>query len=708
MFPLTKRLLYAAHDKPARVAFLILGLLIAAAVTTAALRGVAATTSAAPDIPAAATTPTPTPTPTPLPTFTDLYRNTTEGFSVSLPAGWVAQETGKRTPALTVETPPGADYLLAEVWVFPLLDPRPAQGWLLDQVASFGEVRIIAESAVQLGPDTAGYQATLSWSTSQGIEVRERWTGVVRGTQAFLVRVQTLASEYQRLFSAIDGFSSSFTLEVPEPFGASQSDSLFQWGGQILTLDPALFRGSPGGIPGAIFSGLVTLDRSLEVVPDIAADWDVSGDGTVFTFHLRPDVVFHDGRRVTAHDFKYSWERAADPATESPTARTYLGDIEGVKQKLDGEATEIAGIQVLDELTLQVTIDSPKAYFIQKLVYPTAYVVDRNNVEAGDDWTERPNGTGPFRLKVWQKDDLLVLERNERYYRGVPRLGHVVYRLFAGRPMTMYEQGEIDLVGVYTSNIERVQDPANPLSKDLQVRTSFCTSYLAFNVTIPPFDDPKVRQAFALALDLDKILAVSLKGMVELAGGIVPPGMPGHSPSLTPFAFDPSRARALLEESRYGGAENLPVIVSYAHDGAMHWMWEKYLGVEVEAVSLPEVQDFFDRLDAKELPLWASGWCADYPDPQNFLEVLFHGDSDQNHFGYAVPELDALLDQAAVEADPVTRMTMYQQIERRILDDWVAVPLWHSRAYVLVRPYVKGYELTPIGLPILQEVSIER
>ena len=691
--------------KPNQPVPLILGLAIVAVATAAAMWGLAPIASAA----QANAQVAPTPTPTPLPTFTDFYRNTTEGFSLSLPAGWVAKETGARIPALTVESPPGADFLLAEVYVFRLPDPQLAQEWLTDQVAGYRDAQIIEESPVQLGPDTAGYQALLTWRTSSGLDVREQWTGVVRGTQAFLIRVLTPASGYDASLSAINAFSSSFTLEVPAPFGASRNNSLFRWGGQILTLDPALFRGSPVGVPGAIFSGLVTLDRSLEVVPDIAEDWDVTGGGTVYTFHLRPDVVFHDGRQVTASDFKYSWERAADPATESPTARTYLGDIVGVKDKLDGEAMEIAGLRVLDKLTLQVTIDAPKAYFIQKLVYPTAYVVDRNNVEeAGDNWTDQPNGTGPFKLKVWQKDDLLVLDRNDRYYRGLPELGHVVYRLFAGRPITMYEQGEIDLVAVHTSNIERAQDPANPLSKDLQVKTRFCTSYLAFNVTIPPFDDPLVRQAFALALDIDKELAITLKGMDERAGGILPPGMPGHNPSLTPVPFDPSLVRALLEQSRYRGAENLPVIVSYADDNAMHWMWEEYLGVEVEAVSLPERQDFFDRLDAKELPLWASSWCANYPDPQNFLEVLFHSDSDENHFGYANPVVDALLERAAVEADHATRMDLYQQIERRILGDWVAVPLWHFRTHLLVRPYVKGYELTSIGIPILQDVSIER
>ena len=698
----------------ARVAALLLLVSIPAAMAwlaTATAASAVAVGSPAPvtsTAPAGEPTPTPTPTPTPVPTFTHSYRNTTEGFSLTLPPGWVAEETGERTPALLIEKPQGPEFVYADVWVFRLLEPQPAQEWLMNEVAGYAGAEVVTESAVELGAGTSGYRALLARSASDGTEFRESWTGVVRGTQAFLVRVITLQTEYAQLADTVDAFASSFTLEVPAPFGASQADSLFQLGGHILTLDPALYRGAPDGIPGAIFSGLVVLDRDLNVAPDLAEDWDVTGGGAVYTFYLRPDAVFHDGRQVTAHDFKYSWERAADPATESPTARTYLGDIVGVKEKLDGEVTELAGVEVLDDLTLQVTIDAPKPYFIQKLVYPTAYVVDRYNVESGDDWTDAPNGAGPFKLKVWQKDELLILERNDRYYRGVPELRHVVYRLFAGYSMTMYEQGEIDLAGVSGYNIERAQDPANPLSRDLLVGTTMCTSYLWFNVTIPPFDDPRVRQAFALALDTDKELAVSLKGRVEPASGILPPGMPGHNPSLTPVPFDPSRARALLDQSSYGGAENLPPVVSFAGDDAMHWMWREYLGVEVEAVSLPEPQDWFDRLDAKEIPLETSGWCADYPDPQNFLEILFHSDSDQNNFAYASPEVDALLEEAAVEPDHEVRMGLYREAEQRILDDWVVVPLWHNRDYVLVRPYVKGFELTPIGIPILQDISIER
>ncbi len=678
---------------------------------------VRAPTPASDDV-AADTTPTPTPTatptaiPTPPPTPTPvlvsgLYRNAEDGYSFTAPDGWAFLETGAKTPALTLEEPGGPD-LVVDVWVFRLTETQPVDDWLMGLVAGFGDVAVVSESEVETGGGDPGYRAELAYNLAGLVDIREVWLGVVRGTRAFLLRSSVTASEYDEFAADIDAFNAGFTIEAPAPFGASQDDSLFQLWGHILTLDPALYRGSPAGIPGAIFGGLVMLNRDLEVEPDLAESWDIGPDGTVYTFFLRPDAVFHDGRPVTAHDFVYSWERAADPALESPTARTYLGDIVGVKAKLDGEATDISGLTALDDLTLEVTIDAPRSYFIQKLVYPTAYVVDRNNVETGDDWTDAPNGTGPFKLKVWQKDELLVLERNERYHRGVPQLKHSVYRLFAGSSMTMYEQGEIDTAGVSIFDIERVLDPDNALSRDLLVGTTLCTSYVEFNVAIPPFDDPLVRQAFALALDIDKELAVTLKGSAERAGGILPPGMPGYNPALTPTPFDPDRARALLDESSYGGAENLPPIVSFAGDGAMHWSWREYLGVEVEAVSLPEPQDWFDRRDAEEIPLGVSGWCADYPDPQNFLEVLFHSESDENHLSYANPEVDALLDQAGFEPDHETRMALYQEAEQLILADWVIVPIWHHQDYALVRPYVKGYELTPIGISILQDLWIER
>ena len=423
-------------------------------------------------------------------------------------------------------------------------------------------------------------------------------------------------------------------------------------------------------------------------------------------------VQFHDGKPVTARDVKYSWERAAKPETDSPKALTFLGDIVGVREKLEGKVEEVSGIEVVDDLTLRITIDGPKPYFLQKLTYPTAYVVDRVNVQSGKTWTKRPNGTGPFKLKQWVEDELLILERNDLYYRGVPKLAHVVYRLFAGRGLTLYEEGEIDITGVGLANIDRVLDPADSLNRELLVTSGLkfdlFTGCLAFNPNIPPFDDPKVRQAFALALDMDKWIEITLQGIPQRASGILPPGLPGHKEGLTPFEFDPELAKQLIEESKYGGTDNLPPVSVYSMDDTFVAMWRDNLGIEVESIDLEEPQEYHDLRRERQMPLEETGWSADYPDPQNFLEVLFHTDSEDNHIGYSNREVDAALDLAAVELDNATRMAMYQEIEKTILDDWVVVPTAWWRDHVLVKPYVKGYFVAPMGIHILKDVSISR
>ena len=162
-----------------------------------------------------------------------------------------------------------------------------------------------------------------------------------------------------------------------------------------------------------VFSGLVALDRNLNLIPDLAESWDVNEDGTVYTFHLRPNARFHDGRPVTAEDVIYSWDRAANPETNSDTVLTYLGDILGVKERHDGSATTITGLKALDPHTLQVTIDKAKPYFLYKLTFPTAFVLDKANVESGPEWYRTPNGTGPYRLTRWDRFKLMLYKRND-------------------------------------------------------------------------------------------------------------------------------------------------------------------------------------------------------------------------------------------------------------------------------------------------------
>ena len=492
-------------------------------------------------------------------------------------------------------------------------------------------------------------------------------------------------------------------------------------GGPPLTLDPALTQDSTSAsYIVEIFSGLVTLNQDLEVVPDIAESWELSHDGTIYTFHLRDDVRFHDGKPVTAQDFKYAIQRACDPATGSVVADAYLGDIVGAQARLRGEADDVSGVLVVDDHTLEITIDAPKAYFLSKLTYPTAFVVDRENVEGpAQPWTDQPNGTGPFRLAEYQLDFRIVLERNEAYY-GAPKpaLEQVNFLLAIGSPMTMYETGELDAVRVYLSDIERVSDPSNPLSKELSTTPILSLFYVGFNVQKPPFDDQKVRLAFNYAIDKDKYVEVVLKDMQVQAKGILPPGMPGYNENLKGYPYDPEKARQLITESEYGDASKLPQITLNIFGGggaadkqvqAVVDMYKQNLGVDI-AVQQTDWETYLWDLKAHRYQMFGltAGWIADYPDPQDFLDILFHSKSRNNDTEYSNPEVDRLLEEARGEQDFERRVEFYQQAEGIILGDAPIVPLTHDADYWLTKPYVEGMIYPPVVIPRLKYISISK
>lgn len=494
----------------------------------------------------------------------------------------------------------------------------------------------------------------------------------------------------------------------------SRADNTLRlFGSRPTTLDPALVQDANSArYVVEIFSGLVTLDTDLEIVPDIAERWETSKDGTVYTFFLREGVRFHDGRLLTAHDIKYSLERACSPQLGSPVAASYLGDIVGVEAMRQGQAEEIAGVKVKDDRRLEITIDAPKGYFLAKLTHSSAFAVDRANVE-GPDWPNQLNGTGPFKL-ARVTDALIELRRNDSYYREPAQVGRVLFILRGGVPITLYENDELDIAAVGVSDIERVQDPANPLHDELVAVPSLNTQYIGFNVAKPPFDDLRVRQAFAHAVDKQKLCTVVLKGTAVPAKGILPPGLPGYSPQLVGLDYDPARARRLLAESKYG-QDGLPPIVLHIGDDegflpsylkALLAMWRDNLGVEVsvEGVEWPL---FLQEIYEGRYQLFSLGWIADYPDPHNFLDLLFYSASSENHTGYANPEVDRLLLEARVAQDPDVRLELYRRAEQIIVQDAAWIPLWHDIDYYLIKPYVKNISLPATVVPWLKEVALE-
>jgi len=489
------------------------------------------------------------------------------------------------------------------------------------------------------------------------------------------------------------------------------------WDTGPLTLDPAISADmSSHTYVMQIFSGLVRLDQELNIVPDIAESWEESLDGKTYTFHLRQGVKFHNGRDVKAADFKYSWERACDPATGSGTAATYLGDIVGAKDMLAGKTGEISGVEVTDDYTLQVTIDAPRAYFLDKLAYPTAFVVDRADVESGQNWWREPNGTGPFKLKEWNEGQQLILEGSQLYYGEPAKLEQVVFYLLAGAPMALYETGQIDVTLVSTSYIDRVRDATGPFYPQLAVTPELSLYYIGFNNAQPPFDDVNVRRAFSQVVDKERIAEVILRDMVGVADGILPPGMPGYNEALERLDYDVEKAKELIAASRYEDVSNLPPITltleGYGNYiprylGAIVQEWQQNLGVEISVRQLePEI--FTYNLKQEKDDMFILGWIADYPDPHTFLDILFYTGSENNIFGYSNLDLDALLDQAAIEQDRAVRLAMYQQAEQLVVDDAPCLPLFHGTNYILVKSYVKGYELSPLGVPDLSRVYIDR
>ena len=531
------------------------------------------------------------------------------------------------------------------------------------------------------------------------------------------------------------GESAGSTSESPEATTASsgQSDGSSSGSGEPLeggrfvrlyvdppTLDPHLTTDATSAqLIVEVFGGLVTIDKDLNVVADLAESWDISDDGRVYTFRMRPDAVFHDGKPVTAEDVRWSLERATDPLTESPNVDQYLGDIVGVDTKLDGDALEISGVRVIDERTIEITIDQPKSFFLAKLTYPTAFILDQVNVEANPkNWFRKPNGTGPFQMTEYKVGETLILSRHDGYHLGPAKLAEVELILSGGTSMLMYENDEIDIAGVGLADIDRLNDPSHSLNAELVTAApSFSVQYIGLNVSEPPLDDINVRKALNLAIDKREIATIVLGDQVVPATGILPPGFPGFSESVSGYEFDPVEAKRLLEESKYGDdLDNLPPITittpgSFGANVSLDMevvlaMWEKNLGIKTE-FQQTEFATFLKDLNKRRFQMFDIGWIADYPDPENFLDILFYSDSSNNHTNYNNPEVDALLEEARVETDETLRFSIYNEVEQTILDDAPWIPLWYSgERYLLVKPNVQDFFQTPLIIPKLRHVYL--
>jgi len=466
-------------------------------------------------------------------------------------------------------------------------------------------------------------------------------------------------------------------------------------------LDPNLCAESSGiRLVTSLFEGLTCFPTGDgEPLPAVATHWEVDHDGTLWTFHLRPDAVWSDGVPLVAEDFVYSWRRVVDPGTASKAAQ-YLWYVRGGRAITSGRlpSTKL-GVTALDDHTLMVELEEPTPYFLDLLAFPAYAPVPRHVIGVlGDQWV-RPGSmvsNGPYVLADWAPLDRIALDRNPRYHGAddvrMARI-EVILSDDSATCYKMYVAGEID----WLSRIPPAYIPSLKHKRgDFHIAPYLATYYFMCNTSRSPLDNPKVRKALNLAIDKESIVQYVTQADERPATSLVP-SMPGY-PGYVGGSFDPVQARQLLADAGYPNGVGFPAIeLSFntlrAHSlvaQAVQEMWKDHLNIDVGLNNM-QWKVYLQRMHVEDFDIARSGWIGDYPDPMAFLETWDCGASN-NHSGYCNHEYEALLNQVRGEDDPVRRRSLLLEAERLLLQDLPLIPLFHYSLPYLLAEDIRGFE----------------
>ncbi|MEZ5797717.1 MAG: ABC transporter substrate-binding protein [Paracoccaceae bacterium] len=460
-------------------------------------------------------------------------------------------------------------------------------------------------------------------------------------------------------------------------------------------------------LPLNIFDRLVESETTgpgqSALVPGLAESWEVSDDGLTYTFHLRAGVRFHDGAELTADDVVYTFDRMLNPATKALNT-DILTFIAGSQERLDGTADSVSGLKALDELTVQITLTQPYAAFLALLASPGASVYDRDFTEsAGDQFgltPETTNGTGPFILRDYTLNDSQMLEANEDYWRGRPKLDRLLVRVVADSETLrlLFETDELD---VFDLDYAPTQTPyfygSDQWKEQVRSGPRVGIYYYAINQLKKPFDDARVRKAFQMAIDRQTILDKNFYGKGMLEDGVMPRGLACYTPA-TPIEYNPARARELLAEAGYpDGVEiNLQQVSSWSTKWSdMNQIIQAQVaeaGFKANIVVTDEAA-FLAARKTGEAEAYTQVWSADFNDPDNFFYTFF-SESGSKVRGYNNndPEVFAAIETARGMTDQAARCKLYQDLTARIVDtDAAWVPLFSLDHSYVVQARVKNF-----------------
>jgi len=527
----------------------------------------------------------------------------------------------------------------------------------------------------------------------------------------------------------------------PQPLPAYTTYINMNLGTEPPTLDPNLATDTTSvQAVELLWLGLTDFDdNDLSTIPEIATEWSASDDGLVWTFKMRNDVqwVHYDPAAktvevkgpVTANDIVYSVKRCIDPATASDYAYVdYI--IKNAQAVNTGESTDLdsIGVRAVDDYTVEFTLEQPAGYFpgiagmwINRPLPKT--VID----QYGDKWTEPGNlwSNGPYLLDTWEHENRMVMLKNPYYYSAdtvqIETINWVMV-VENSTAFAMYENGELDVQSPPLDDMDRVKaDPV--LSKELYIAPQLCQYYFGFNTTKPPFDNVLVRQAFSYALDRQKLIDTVLKGGQLPAWSFAPPGIFGsvaNNPDFPGITFDPEKAKALLAEAGYPNGEGLPEITLMFNTSEGHQKiaqfaqqsWKENLGVDVQLAN-QEWAVYLKTVDEDAPQIYRMGWCADYPDQNNWVLENFHPLKSSNNPKWD-PESESAkafieaVERGAAVTDPAEREAAYFEAEKILcVDEAIIVPVYYYTRVVCTKPYVER-RYAPLGGEHIDKWKVNR
>jgi len=464
-------------------------------------------------------------------------------------------------------------------------------------------------------------------------------------------------------------------------------------------LDPQKESAASGKLLlGNVFDRLVSLDSNMEVVPELAKEWEISDDGLTYTFYLEEGVTFHDGSPFNAEAVKFSFERLLDPETGS----SFFGDYEMIES-----------IEAIDGSTVEFTLEYAHAPFLRRLAMVEASIVSPTAVEEwGADFSSHPVGAGPFKLGEYVSGESVVLIRNEDYW-GEPAKLETVNWTFVSE-----EQARVSALLAGDTDFETIIPPSllSTVEADpnivIERGPTLFPEWVAFNVEKAPFDDILVRQAVGYALDMDTIIEEIYLGVGVRSTQPVAPGVYGYDDSIEPIPYDPDKARELLTQAGWEDTDGDGVVdkdgqkfsvefkvmplaeVERAAESMQGYMAE--VGMEANIVS-EDWGAFLEDCAAGNVNMFILGQENPMGDADASLGILFTTDQIgvNNYTRYSNPEFDRLIEEERRETDPEARRELLKQAINIIVDDALQVPTFVRESVMAHNQKVKGFVLHP-------------